>query len=183
MKNSIYIALFVLEIHFCACQNSTIYGINLFLITGNNITEAQNVSWNNIGDLLSKSDDYKSTKNSAVFIPGEQENLTAESVTDIINGYSKRRQDYNIFILNWSPYSMLDYVQAARSIPEISKFVAQNFDKMRMIGFRLENFHLIGFGLGSQLAAHIGRVMKESYNFAVPRITGREFIELFRQKF
>ena len=65
------------------------------------------------------------------------------------------------------------YVQSVKNVPVVSKcassFILGLFEARRDI--EPENFHVVGFSLGAQVAGKIGTILRES-NFYLRRITG-----------
>lgn len=170
MKSLIFLLIVILSIKTSFGQNITITDVNLFLVKDNNISASLNVSWDKVEQLLTT--DYDKTKKSVIFSFGWTDNLNASCVNAIIDAYSTRGQEYNVFILDWSKYSTLNYFSAVWSIPDIALYVVTNFKKMMSVGYDFNTFHFVGFSLGAQLSGYIGRYMQSLANFTLPRITG-----------
>jgi predicted alpha/beta-fold hydrolase len=169
MKSLILIAVFI-SIKTSFAQNTTITDVNLFLVKGNNISTSLNVSWDKVEQLLTT--DYDKSKKSVIFSFGWMDTLNSSSVSAIIDAYSTRDQEYNVFILDWSKYTTMNYFSAVWNIPEVALYVVTNFKHMMSIGYDFDTFHLVGFSLGAQLSGYIGRYMQNLANFTLPRITG-----------
>lgn len=169
MKKLILIIAFFAS-KYTSGQNTSITDVNLFLVKGNNISTSLNVSWDKVEQLLTT--DYDKTKKSVIFSFGWMDNLNSSCVSTIIDAYSKSDQVYNVFILDWSKYTMMNYFSAVWSISNVALYVVNNFKNMMSVGYDFNNFHLVGFSLGAQLSGYIGRYMQSLANFTLPRITG-----------
>lgn len=108
---------------------------------------------------------YDNTKKSVLFIFGFMNNLTSTCTTQFVKTFLPRKLE-NIFILDWSPYSQkLNYIQVVKDIEmvnlewkinyyidvffyKVALYVAEQFKFMREIGFKIDNWHFIGFSLG-----------------------------------
>ncbi|CAG9803035.1 unnamed protein product [Chironomus riparius] len=167
---SLILAVVLLSIKCSLGQNTTITNVNLFLVKGNSISTSLNVSWDKVQQIFTT--DYDITKKSVIFLFGWMDNLNSSCVSTIIDAYSKSEQELNVFILDWSKYTMMNYFSAVWRIPDVALYIVSNFKNMMSIGYDFNTFHLIGFSLGAQLSGYIGRYMQSLANFTLPRITG-----------
>lgn len=169
MKSLIISGFICLCISYVITQTSAVTGVNLFLITGNDISNSINVSWTDVKHSFNNS--YDSAKKSVIFAFGWSDTLNSTSVSAFITAY-KTRNEHNVFILDWSKYSTLRYLQAVWNIDAVGNYVATNLNNVMYLGYDLDSFHFVGFSLGAHLCGYIGRYLKSLANFTLPRITG-----------
>lgn len=106
-------------------ENDKIFGVNLILIRGadDNWNEL-NITWEDTRFLLNSSD-FDNLKKSVIIISGWRGNYSSVCSSGIVKAFQTRKDEYNIFILNWYYYSKRTYFEAVKMIPPVIEF--QNY--------------------------------------------------------
>jgi len=139
---------------------------------GDNIFKFQPYKVNRSKDILAHPD-FDDTKETLLYINDCFE-MNNESINIIVDAYI-RKGGYNILALEWSSFSKNDFFNVLLpNLNLLSSNLAENIIKMIYSGLKVNKFHIVGFGLGAQLAGLTGREIKNKTNglIQITRITG-----------
>lgn len=104
---------------------------------------------------------------------GYTESYDTKSTQTVLTAFITRG-GYNLLVIDWSKYNSGNYLtDAVRNSYPVGAIIAANLMKMRLEGFDLENFYLVGHSLGCHLVGFIGRYYHRFSNqtLAITRIT------------
>lgn len=81
--------------------------------------------------------------------------------------------DYNVILVDWSPFTAMPwYANAVQNGPRVGRYAARFIQFLLKNNANLDTMHVIGFSLGAELAGFIGKTLKE-WGYQLPRITGK----------
>ncbi|CAG9760473.1 unnamed protein product [Ceutorhynchus assimilis] len=106
-------------------------------------------------------------KSSKVIIHGYNSNMFLSALTELRKEYLKKN-DYNIFVIDWSPLNQSPcYPAAVWNARHVGTCVAQLIDRIKDMG--AEDIHVIGFSLGAHITNYLSLALRP---YILPRITG-----------
>lgn len=120
---------------------------NFLFVNGRKNTDNVVIQFNNTKTLL-QHPDFNQDRVTVLYCHGYTENYTVESTQVIVDAYLSRN-DHNILVVQWSPYSAGSYnFQAVPNSIMLGAMIGKVLVAMQNIGFKLSKFHLVGHSLG-----------------------------------
>lgn len=111
--------------------------------------------------------DYDNDRSTVIYSYGYTEKFTSLSTQTVVESYIARG-DHNIVVIEWSAYNSGNYpLEAIPNMRRIGEFLGKVFLNMRISGFNLDKFHLLGHSLGGHLSGHIGRSVFNNSNYTI----------------
>lgn len=98
-----------------------------------------------------------------LYIHGYTESAETDNVRNITNAYLTNG-GYNTLVLDWSVHSHGSYLSAFEKSIFVGKLMAKALLDLFGAGLSVDNFHLVGFSLGAQMASVIGREVQLNSN-------------------
>ncbi|KAL0870627.1 hypothetical protein ABMA27_005587 [Loxostege sticticalis] len=137
-----------------------------FLYTRRNNNRAQTLRINDAASI--RNSNYNSRVPTVVVSHGWL-NKQSSNVNQRIRDAFLGRSDVNVIVVEWRRLAMSDYITAMRGVPAVGRAVGQFIRfVINTVGGNLNDFHLIGFSLGSHVVGNAGREL----GGRVARITG-----------
>jgi hypothetical protein len=120
MKEVFLFVVFAISFDFALSQCDDVSDAKFIVIRGTNLgnIDPYTVPWTNIKSLLTSSF-YDNNKPTIVFAHGYIDSYQSSSVQGIIQAYMTKRNEFNIFIIDWDKYSDGNYFLHA--IPNVFK--------------------------------------------------------------
>jgi len=173
LKKFFCVILAFQPILFAKAQSSDFKDLRFIFVYGNSTSKFIIVPFNATKNLLNHPE-YDNNRPTMLYGYGYTEKYTSLSTQTVVKAFIDRR-DHNIFVIEWSNYSDGNYVTHA--IPNSHKVgdeVALQLLKMKVMGFKLDKFCLVGHSLGAHLVGFIGRAIIKFSNGTsrITRITG-----------
>ncbi|XP_055371524.1 pancreatic triacylglycerol lipase-like [Condylostylus longicornis] len=117
-------------------------------------------------------------KLTTLYVHGYTESQASESIQVVKNSYSYL-PNYNFLALDYSLYveaniKSIDYISAYQAVPYLAPYITEALLNLFNAGLPLQDFHLVGHSLGSQLSGYIGReiIQQSGGSLILPRISG-----------
>lgn len=106
----VFLLVFMIAVDSIRGQCKDVSDVKFLLIRGQNTSDLDPVPvpWDSIGSLLNSSY-YDNNKMTIVYACGFIESFQTLSVQTVINAYLTRKQEFNIFIIDWSEFSGGNY--------------------------------------------------------------------------
>jgi predicted alpha/beta-fold hydrolase len=124
------------------------------------------VTLNNTSKIL-RHPSYINDRPTMLYGYGYTEKFSSQSTQTVVKSYLARG-DHNILVVEWSNYSNGNYIlNAIPNSYKVGEIIGKTLLSMKSIGFKLENFHLVGHSLGGHLVGFIGRSVKANSNQTV----------------
>lgn len=154
------------------CPVREIKDIKFLLYTKANPEQAQRLYLQDAGRLAKSN--FNSTHPTIFYLHGFSEKAPGgpESSAEEIRNALLETGDYNVILVDWSPFTALPwYSMAVQNGPRVGRYVARFIRFLLKNNANLETMHVVGFSLGAEVAGFIGKTLKE-WGFILPRITG-----------
>uniref|UniRef100_A0A2H1VGG1 SFRICE_013271 n=1 Tax=Spodoptera frugiperda TaxID=7108 RepID=A0A2H1VGG1_SPOFR len=128
------------------------------LFTRQNPTLSEPILTNN--ELWLETTHYNASKRTVVLIHGWLDTVTSDFVTVLVQAILQA-EDANVIAVDWSPGSgTINYPVAVLNTPISAHAVAKFLNWLNNVsGSRLEDYHIIGHGLGAHQAGIAGRIL------------------------
>lgn len=116
---------------------------------------------------------YDNSRPTVLIVHGftEDYRVSGSSASVLIDAYTNRG-DHNILVVDWADYADGNYfTEAIPNAFKVGVTIGDRLVKMKVEGFDIENFHIVGHSLGSHVAGYIGRTVKLNSRLKIRRIT------------
>jgi pancreatic triacylglycerol lipase len=131
-------------------ESPTKIATTFFLYTRETVNNPTTISYN------VNNPNYKINAETKFIIPGFLHHGTKQWILDIKNALL-RVGDYNVIFVDWSKGNKLPYIQATANTQVVGAEIARLVNTLiTSHGISADNFHMIGYSLGSHIAGYAG---------------------------
>ncbi|XP_023308054.2 lipase member H-like [Lucilia cuprina] len=117
--------------------------------------------------------DFNFKNPTVIYIHSNLEDATSKSDSaQAINKAFLKKGRYNIILVDWSRLSTAPwYDNSISNIKDVGEHVAKFIRFLLNQDYRLRKIHVIGFGMGAEVAGYIGQKLKR-WDYLLTRVTG-----------
>ncbi|KAF2900075.1 hypothetical protein ILUMI_06111 [Ignelater luminosus] len=129
--------------------------------------------YSNMPGLINKDDPTMDTsKPIKLLIPDWLCNVASDGMPDLKQAYLQA-YDCNVIVVDWTKYSIDRYVNSFCFVPEIAKVLGKFLCYLHtQLRVPLNKIHLVGYGMGGQMAGLVGQETQKQCKIKLERITG-----------